>query len=167
MLSPTDAIISSPSQISSLPGELLGSSSGPLSSQAKQDQLSTISSPQPKHCAQFGPGCSVAQALMSPLLSPGAQDSLPLSPSLGRDHLGPLSPTESPQLGLAAASPIPSQQEAWEETTTDKSEEAVAGPSNSSQDCWSPDSEQAKQGRKFRSGIYEVGHVVLGYFHHL
>ena len=95
------------------------------------------------------------------------QDSLPLSPSLGREHLGPLSPTESPQLPLAASSPIPSQ-ESWEgEETTDKSEEAVAGPSNSSQDCWSPDSEQAKQGRKFRSGIYEVGHVALGYFHHL
>ena len=76
------------------------------------------------------------------------QDSLPLSPSLGRDHLGPLSPTGSPHLALAPPSPIPSQQESWEESR-DKTEEAVAGPSNSSQDCWSPDSDQAKQGRKF------------------
>merc|ERR1719461_2655284 len=68
-----------------------------------------------------------AQPLMSPLLSP--QDSLPLSPNLGRDQLAPLSPTESP---------LPSLQE--------KEEEAVAGPSNSSQESWSPDSEQAKQG---------------------
>ena len=120
MLSPTDAIISSPSQISSLPGELLGTSSGPLSSQAKQDQLSTISSPQPKHCGQFGPGSSVAQALMSPLLSPGAQDSLPLSPSLGRDQLGPPSPP--PPLQLPAPSPLSSQNtESWD--TEDKSGE--------------------------------------------
>merc|ERR1719461_2579516 len=68
-----------------------------------------------------------AQPLMSPLLSP--QDSLPLSPNLGRDQLAPLSPTESP---------LPSLQE--------KEEEAVAGPSNSSQESWSPDSDQAKQG---------------------
>lgn len=117
MISPTDAIISSPSQISSLPGELLGTSSGPLSaSQAKEDQLSTISSPPAKHCGQFGgPGSvSVGGPLMSPLLSPGAQDSLPLSPSLGRDQLGPLSP--SSPLQLPPSSPLPSQQaEAWDE----------------------------------------------------
>ena len=164
MISQTDAIISSPSQISSLPGELLGTSSGPLSaSQAKEDQLSTISSPQTKHCDQFGPGSSVSGALMSPLLSPGATDSLPLSPSLGRDQLGPLSPA-SP-LGLAAPSPLASQdtQETWD--TEDKSGELrdskhsqysascsddVAGPSNSSQDgsSWSPESDHTKQGRR-------------------
>ena len=163
MISPTDAIISSPSQISSLPGELLGTASGPLSSQAKEDQLSTISSPQPKPCDQFGPGCSVSQSLMSPLLSPGAQVSLvslPLSPSLGRDQL-PLSPASPLQL---PSSPLPSQNtEAWD--TEDKSGEQtdcvrhqymtfysddVAGPSNSSQDgpSWSPESDHTKQGRR-------------------
>ena len=115
MISPTDAIISSPSQISSLPGELLGTSSGPLSaSQAKQDQLSTISSPQPKHCdtlLQCGPGRVRDPPLMSPLLSP--QDSLPLSPSLGRDQLGPLSP--SSPLQLPPPSPLPSHNESWDE----------------------------------------------------
>ena len=51
---------------------------------------------------------------MSPLLSPGAQDSLPLSPSLGRDQLGPLSP--SSPLQLPPSSPLPSQHvEAWDE----------------------------------------------------
>ena len=157
MISPTDAIISSPSQISSLPGELLGTASGPLSSQAK-DQLSTISSPQPKPCDQFGPGSS-SQALMSPLLSP-SQVSLPLSPSLGRDQL-PLSPASPLQL---PSSPLPSQHtEAWD--TEDKSGEHtdmcrhqyttlcsddVAGPSNSSQDgpSWSPESDHTKQGRR-------------------
>ena len=112
MISPTDAIISSPSQISSLPGELLATSSGPLSASQAKDQLSTISSPPAKHCGQFGPGSS--GPLMSPLLSPGAQDSLPLSPSLGRDQLGPLSP--SSPLQLPPSSPLPSQHvEAWDE----------------------------------------------------
>ena len=67
----------------------------------------------------------------NPSLLNTRQDSLPLSPNLGRDQLAPLSPTESP---------LPSLQE--------KEEEAVAGPSNSSQESWSPDSDQAKQGRK-------------------
>ena len=163
MISPTDAIISSPSQISSLPGELLGTSSGPLSaSQAKQDQLSTISSPPAKHCGQFGPGSvSVGGPLMSPLLSPGAQDSLPLSPSLGRDQLGPLSP--SSPLQLPPSSPLPSQHaESWDEEKSGENmdnsakqfthlfSDDVAGPSNSSQDgpSWSPESDHTKQGRR-------------------
>ena len=48
---------------------------------------------------------------MSPLLSP--QDSLPLSPSLGRDQLGPLSP--SSPLQLPPPSPLPSHNESWDE----------------------------------------------------
>ena len=96
-----------------------------MSSIASQHHSSTVNKDQ-------------AQPLMSPLLSP--QDSLPLSPNLGRDHLAPLSPTESPHLSLAPASPLPSSQDK-------ETEEAIAGPSHSSQDSWSPGSDQAKQGR--------------------
>ena len=120
MMSPTDAIISSPSQISSLSVELLGSSHNqPNSSQNKDDPMSTLSSPQLKdpmmqnQCQQVRD-----QSLMSPLLSP--QDSLPLSPSLGRDQLGPLSPN-SP-LQLPPPSPLPSQQESWDDDKSSKSE---------------------------------------------
>ena len=167
-MSPHDVIISSPSQISSLsggenltqirldtfcPGELLVNSPGQLSSShSKEDQMSTIASQHQHHKEP-------AQPLMSPLLSPQVpllsiptllystlrQDSLPLSPNLGRDQLAPLSPTESP---------LPSLQE--------KEEEAVAGPSNSSQESWSPDSDQAKQGRK----EYYFSVILSGCFHH-
>lgn len=82
-----------------------------------------------------------AQPLMSPLLSP--QDSLPLSPNLARDQL----------------SPPPSLQ--------DKEEEALAGPSNSSQDSWSPDSDPAKQGRKELVGwSWSAIMSLSGCFHH-
>ena len=119
MMSPADAIISSPSQISSLSGELLSTSPTNLSaSHSKQDPLSTLTSPQHKdqmmqnQCQQVRD-----QSLMSPLLSP--QDSLPLSPSLGRDQLGPLSPN-SPLPLPSCTSPLPSHQESWDEDKSSK-----------------------------------------------
>ena len=121
MMSPTDAIISSPSQISSLSGELLSTSPSNLSaSHSKEDPLSSLTSPQHKdqmmqnQCQQVRD-----QSLMSPLLSP--QDSLPLSPSLGRDQLGPLSPN-SPLPLPSCTSPLPSHQEAWDEDKSSKEE---------------------------------------------
>ena len=120
MMSPTDAIISSPSQISSLSGELLSTSPNQLSaSHSKDDPMSTLTSPQHKdqmmqsQCQQVRD-----QSLMSPLLSP--QDSLPLSPSLGRDQLGgPLSPN-SPLPLPSCTSPLPSHQESWDEDKSSK-----------------------------------------------
>ena len=95
---------------------------------------------------------------MSPLLSP--PDQLSLSPS----QLGPLSP-QSP-IPLPPTSPNNGQNESWDTETEDRSgklsfteemgisskcynPDDVAGPSHSSQDgsSWSPDSNQAKQGR--------------------
>ena len=94
VISPSDAIISAPSQHSSL---------HTLSSHAKPTTAS------PPHKGR-DPAPAPA-ALMSPLLSP--QDSLPLSPALGpASSLGPLSP-QSP-LPLQP-SPLPSQQEEWHE----------------------------------------------------
>ena len=95
VISPSDAIISAPSQHSSL---------HTLSSHAKP----TTASPPHK-----GRDPAPAPApLMSPLLSP--QDSLPLSPALGpASSLGPLSP-QSP-LPLQPPSPLPSHQEEWHE----------------------------------------------------
>ena len=99
--------------------------------------MSTITSQHQQHSSTVTK--DQPQPLMSPLLSP--QDSLPLSPSLGRDHLAPLSPTESP---------LPSTQDK-------ETEEALAGPSHSSQDSWSPASDQAKQGRNSVQ-FYDSGH---------
>ena len=131
MMSPNDAIISSPSQISSLSVDLLtavaSAHSTPTASHNKDDQISIstqLSSPQhkdPMMQSQCQPGRD--QSLMSPLLSP--QDSLPLSPSLGRDQLepqlGPLSP--SSPLQLPPPSPLPSvssHQESWDEDKSSK-----------------------------------------------
>ena len=95
VISPSDAIISAPSQHSSL---------HTLSSHAKP----TTASPPHKGRAP----APAPAPLMSPLLSP--QDSLPLSPALGpASSLGPLSP-QSP-LPLQPPSPLPSQQEEWHE----------------------------------------------------
>ena len=59
-----------------------------------------------------------------PLLSPGmSRDSLPLSPNLGREGL-PLSP--SSPLTLTAPSPLPSQQESWEEEQSGKETRQLA-----------------------------------------
>ena len=94
VMSPSDAIISAPSQHSSL---------HTLSSHAKPSTAS------PPH-----KGREPAPApLMSPLLSP--QDSLPLSPALGpASTLAPLSP-QSP-LPPQPPSPLPSHQETeWPE----------------------------------------------------
>ena len=91
VMSPSDAIISAPSQHSSL---------HTLSSHAKPSTAS------PPHKGRE------PAPLMSPLLSP--QDSLPLSPALGpASALAPLSP-QSP-LPPQPPSPLPSHQEEWPE----------------------------------------------------
>jgi len=61
----------------------------------------------------------------------------------------PLSP-RSP-LTLPAPSPLPSQQESWDEEQSD----GGAGPSNSSQDgaAWSPEAPQPKQGSSMEYGV--------------
>merc|ERR1719376_244456 len=85
-----------------------------------------------------------------PLVSPGmSRDPLPLSPNLGREGVPPLSP-RSP-LPLTAPSPLPSQQESWEDEQSD----GGAGPSNSSHDgaAWSPDTPQSKQGSSMEYGV--------------
>jgi len=112
-ISPSDPIISSPSQCLSGLSEdtfTLASSSAQNilvnSQQNKHDHLSTLSSPQQikEHNSSFGD-----TSLMSPLLSP--PDQLSLSPS----QLGPLSP-QSP-LPLAPPSPINGHNESWDTET--------------------------------------------------
>ena len=152
-ISSADPIISSPSRC--LSGDILTLASVSSAQNIlvnSQNHLSTLSSPQQIKDQSFGD-----TSLMSPLLSP--PDQLSLSPS----QLGPLSP-QSP-IPLPPSSPSNGQNESWDTETEDRSgklsftemgigsifyyPDDVAGPSRSSQDgsSWSPDSNQAKQGR--------------------
>ena len=95
LMSPHDVIISSPSQISSLSGELLVNSPVQLSSShSKEDQISTIASQHQHHHHHHSSSVNKdqmmqsqcqSQSLMSPLLSP--QVTSPQDHRTTQDHI--------------------------------------------------------------------------------
>ena len=145
VMSPSDAIISAPSQHSSL---------HTLSSHAKPTTAS------PPHKGRDPAPAPAPAPLMSPLLSP--QDSLPLSPALGpASSLGPLSP-QSP-LPLQP-SPLPSQEE-WHEDNSGGETRLIqkCSPSEVQEEHSASLSEFLKFKQK-RGILYDQKRIFLDYF---